>query len=274
MPKKILFALLMGIVLCATTWAQNATIIITQGGLPYKNSTWFYSGLGVDLDRAQVKENWAEGRRITAMAYTAHGWFVSMAENTGIGEQSYNAVWDEDWIEDHWNKGHYITSISYGNESCYVVMSEGVNYKSQSYNRSDWDEMEHWIRQQWDKGRYITSAAYDGKQWTLVMSETKDITYQGYLWASSYNELIKKLQDTVWSRGLRLVLMEFGHGEYLAVFAGYRYNSTRPECLIDNPSDVKAYLDEEWSRQRDISYIGGGYFGNKLLRWVKGIFSN
>lgn len=272
MLNKILIALLLGIVLATNCCAQNATIIITQGGLPYKNSTWFYSGLGEDLDRVQVKENWAEGRRITSMAYTAHGWFVSMAKNTGIVEQTYNSVWDDDWIKDNWNKGFYITSLSYGNDACYVVMSEGIDYRSQSYNRSDWSEMEPWIKQQWDKGRFITSAAYDGKQWTLVMSETKELSYQGYLWATSYKELTKKLQETVWSRGLRLVLMEYGHGEYFAVFGDYRNNSTRAECLIDNPSDVQAYLDEEWSRSHEISYIGGGFFGNKLVNWLKSVF--
>lgn len=270
--KKILFVIFIGIVFWGTALAQNATIIITQGGLPYKSQTWFYSGLDEDIDRAQIKQNWDEGRRITSLAYTAFGWFVTMAKNTGIVEQAYNSVWDEAWIKQYWNLGFYISSLSYGNDAWCVVMSQGVNYKSQSYNRSDWDTMELWIKEQWDLGRYITSAAYDGKQWTIVMSETKELTYQGYLWASSYGELTKKLQESVWDRGLHLNLMESGHGEYLAVFGDYRYNSSRSECIIDNPSNIQTYIDEEWDRDHNISYVGGGYFGNKVVRWIRKVF--
>lgn len=87
---KIIWSFLLLIVVVFSVNAQDKTILITETGLPYTSQTWFYSGKGNDLQGDKIKKNWDEGMRITSVAYTNNGWFVTMAENTAIGMQTYS----------------------------------------------------------------------------------------------------------------------------------------------------------------------------------------
>ena len=54
--------------------AQDMTLIITQGGLPYQSQTWFSSGRGEALQQDEIREYWDKDYYITSAAYTKDGW--------------------------------------------------------------------------------------------------------------------------------------------------------------------------------------------------------
>ena len=130
--KKIVIA---GLILAGSVClsAQNKTILITESHLPYKSQTWFYSGNGQDLDESKIKSYWDQGKRITSVAYTTNGWFVTMANSSGITMQTYklSQIWPKDWIKEKWVQDYYITSIARSNKEWLVVMSQGTEFTDQ-----------------------------------------------------------------------------------------------------------------------------------------------
>lgn len=60
--------------------AQDMTLIITQGGLPYQSQTWFSSGRGEALQQDEIREYWDKDYYITSAAYTYQGWLVTMCK--------------------------------------------------------------------------------------------------------------------------------------------------------------------------------------------------
>lgn len=241
--------------------SQDKTILITETGLPYTSQSWFYSGRGNALQEDKIKKNWDEGRRITSVAYTDNGWFVTMAKNTGIGMQSYSytADWPEDWIDKQWNENYSITSISKGNGKWMVVMSKGSGFSTQSYWRNSWEKLRPWIKEKRNEGYMITSVAYDGSYWTVVLSKGSPYSAQGYLWADSYDELVSKVKKEIWDKSDRIHLMEYGEGYYLVVYGNYSQNNGRGQYFHVNPSDVSEYIDKKWKESYNIAQIGGGY---------------
>ena len=244
------------------TQAQNKTIIMTESSLPYTSQTWFYSGSGNGLQESNIKKNWDEGRRITSVAYTDNGWFVTMAKSTGIGMQTYNycAEWPKDWIKKKWDEDYYITSISKSDSKWCVVMSKGFGYTNQSWSRNTWDKQKKWYDEKRDEGYYITSMAYDGTYWTLVVSKTDKIKSQGYLWASSYDDLKSKIKKDIWDKSFNIHTIGYGDGSYFVAYGAYSQNNGRGQNYVVNPSDVSDYIDKRWADSHDIAYVGGGYY--------------
>lgn len=241
--------------------AQDKTIIMTESGLPYTSQAWFYSGSGNGLQESEIKKHWDEGRRITSVAYTDKGWFVTMAKSTGIGMQFYNycAEWPNDWIKEKWNEGYYISSISKSNSKWCVVMSKGLGYTNQFWSRNTWEKQSQWYKEKRDEGYYITSMAYDGTYWTLVVSETDKIKSQGYLWANSYDDLMSKIKEEIWGSSYNIHAIGYGGGQYLVVYGAYSQNNVRGQNYVVDPSDVSDYINKRWADSHEIAYIGGGY---------------
>lgn len=124
MLRKSLLILLICIVFGIK--AEDKTLIITETVLPYTSQTWLYSGSN-PFPGKDIGKNWDEGRRITSVAYTKNGWFVTMAKNTGIGMQTYSTdvSWPGEWISKNWNDGYRITSVAKSCNHWCVVMSQG-----------------------------------------------------------------------------------------------------------------------------------------------------
>lgn len=133
---KKMIPLLMSLIVMFGAKAQDKTIILTETKQPYTSQTWFYSGVGNDLQGDVIKKNWDEGRRITSVAYTKNGWFVTMAKDTGIGAQTYHysSDWPGDWIKKHWDENYHITSISCNYNKWMIVMSQGSGYTGQTWS--------------------------------------------------------------------------------------------------------------------------------------------
>ncbi len=259
--KKIglLLVLLMGI-FCAK--AQNKTILLTESNLPYTSQTWFYSGSGNALQEDKIKKHWDEGRRITSVAHTKEGWFVTMAKSTGIGMQTYtySADWPKDWIKKKWDENYYITSIAKSTNKWLVVMSKGIGYTDQSWSRNSWSEQKKWYNEKRDEGYFITSMTYDGTYWTLVVSKGSPYSSQGYLWASSYDDLKSKIKKDVWDRSYNVHSIAYGDGEYFVVYGKYSQNNGRGQNYNVNPADITDYINKRWDEKQDIAHIGGGYY--------------
>lgn len=230
--------------------------------LPYSGQTWFTCGYGNPIDGNAIKEKWDEGKRITSLAYTKEGWFVTMANNTGIGMQTYNvtAAWPQDWIDEKWDQDYSITAIGRSNEHWCVVMSQGSGYTSQSMIRNTWSEIAEWYSTKRDQGRFITDVAYDGKYWTVIMSKTDKYASQGYLWGDTYDEVHDEIKNKVWGRSYNVHQIVYGNGSYLVVYGNYAQNDDRRQSYNLDPSDdLKGYIRGKWDSSYDISYIGGGY---------------
>ena len=82
--------------------AQDMTLIITQGGLPYQSQTWFSSGRGEALQQDEIREYWDKDYYITSAAYTYQGWLVTMCKNCGYTGQSYyySGEWPGKWLDE------------------------------------------------------------------------------------------------------------------------------------------------------------------------------
>lgn len=237
--------------------AENKTIIIAESDLPYSEQTWFCSGNST-LQEDKIRENWDNGKRITSIAYTEKGWFVTMAKNTSLSGQTYklSSTWPKDWIKEKGDEGYYITACSYSGSQWIVVMSKGTGYTDQAWNRNTWSELKTWIKEKWDKGYLITETAFNGTYWTVVMSKTDKIGAQGYLWATT--DWKSKIKSDVWDKGYNVQLLNYAQGEYFVVYCKYTKNNNRAQNYVINASDVKTYIKERWDESLSIAYIGGG----------------
>ena len=149
--------LLIAFFLCTILKAQDKTIIITESDLSYTNQTWLYSG-NKGLQEDKIKQNWDTGKRITSAAYTSNGWFVTMANDSYIGAQTYrlSASIPKDWIKEKWNEGYYITSTAYSGTQWLIIMSKHNSFHAQSYYCNTWENLRNWIRKKWDDSYEIT----------------------------------------------------------------------------------------------------------------------
>lgn len=253
--------LLLFVVLFIGVKSQDKTILVTENNLPYTSQTWFFSGVGNSLQESSIKKNWDEGRRIISVAYTNNGWFVTMAKNTGIGMQtySYSADWPDKWINNNWNDEYRLTSISRGNGRWCVVMSKGSGYTAQTWNRNTWSEIVKWSEKNRNEGFFITDMAYDGSCWTVVMSKDSQYLSQDYLMASSYDDLVSKINKEIWDKSYRIQLLEYGGGSYLVVYGNYSKDNGRGQSFSVNSSNIGDFIDKKWAASQNIAYVGGGY---------------
>lgn len=258
MLRKSLLILLICIVFGIK--AEDKTLIITETVLPYTSQTWITTGSD-PFPGELINKNWDEGRRITSVAYTKNGWFVTMAKNTGIGMQTYSTdvSWPGEWISKNWNDGYRITSVAKSCNHWCVVMSQGSGLTQQTYNVAPWSEMKQWIKDRWNDNFYITSATYNGSNWLVVMSQGTPYSTQGYFWTNSYQDLKNKAQPSVWDKGCAIQSIESNGSEYFVTYIKYKDGHSPLQAFIENPTDVAKYIDGEWAKSRNISYIGGGY---------------
>ena len=257
--KKLLFLTLLSATFFLAK-AQDKTIILTEKGMPYTNQTWFYSGKDKALQEDKIKKNWnQEDRRITSVAYTKNGWFVTMAKNTGIEKQTYkySITWPQEWIEEKWHDGYRITATSRGKDKWLVVMSKGHDYRMQCYLRDDISNIKRWIKHNWDRGYYITNAAYDGNLWTVVMSQTDGIVSQGYFFADNYDEMVSEIREDVWGNDLCIHLIESDGDDFLVVYGKHNDCENSQNYSVNN-SDIKKYINKRWDKSFHIIYLGGG----------------
>ncbi len=261
--KKLLIAAFsLAISVCLS--AQNKTIIITESSLPYYSQSWFYSGAGNDLQTSQIKTYWDEGKRITSVAYTTKGWFVTMAQGTGITQQQYkrSESWPNEWISEEWKNDYYITSISRSNKEWLVVMSKGIDFKDQAWKRGSLSELiPWWYDDKLDNGYYITDMAFNGTDWTLVVSKTSKFYSQGYFFAND-DDVLSNIKSKVYDNGYNVHLLEYGDGEFFVVYGNYSKDDSRQQNYIINPSDVNSYISNRWDESHNISYLGGGFSGS------------
>ena len=264
--KNLVFAIVLTIG-AFLVQAQDKTIIMTESRLPYTSQTWFYSGRGNELQESNIEKNWDEGRRITSVAYTDNGWFVTMAKNTGMGRQSYSysADWPIDWIKEKWGNDYNITAIGRSQSKWLVVMSQDSGYTTQYWCRDNWSELKEWYDEKREEGCYITDMAYNGNMWTLVASKTDKIKSQGYLWANSYEDLKSKIKTKIWGNSYNIHAIGYGGGQYLVVYGKYSSNNERGQNYVVNPSDVSDYIDKRWADSHEIAYIGGWYNGSNYV---------
>lgn len=258
------------ILICVILWlgarAQNSTIIITQSNLGYESQTWFYSGYGNSLQRDKIKKNWDEGRRITSVAYTSNGWFVTMAKNSGYTAQVYynNYAWPGDWIKEHWAEGYYITDISVGNKEWMVVMSKGTGYVDQLWRSGKWSEVKEKIKEKWSEDFYITKATCNDGEWMVVMSKGCGMSDQSWSRRSTYAD-IKSVIKEYWDKDYSLTLLNQGEdGVYFAVMSKFADGSEPGQNYVVDPSNPSDYIDKRWEDGHDIVYIGGAGAGNDV----------
>lgn len=261
---KRVILILLSVLMWSGLQAQNTTILITQSGLPYESQTWFYSGYGNSLQRDKIKKNWDEGRRITSVAYTSNGWFVTMAKNSGYSEQVYynNYAWPGDWIKKHWAEGYYITDISVGNKEWMVVMSKGTGYVDQLWRSGKWSVVKEKIKEKWNEDFYITKATCNDGEWMIIMSKGCGMSDQSWSRRASYAD-IKSVIKEYWDKDYTLTLLSRGEDEiYLAVMSKFEDGSEPGQNYVSNPSNVTDYINKRWDEGHDIVYIGGGGAAN------------
>ena len=258
MKRLLLLVLLTAAISLAK--AQDKTIILTEKGMPYTNQTWFYSGKDKALQEDKIKKHWnQEDRRITSVAYTKNGWFVTMARNTGIDKQAYkySISWPEEWIKEKWHDGYRITTLSRGKDKWLVVMSKGHDYKHQCYLRDDLSNIKRWVKHNWERGYYITNAAYDGNMWTIVMSKTEGFVSQGYFVADNYDNMVSEIREDVWGKDLCIHLIESDGDDFLVVYGKHRSCENTQNYSVNN-SDISKYISKRWDNSFHILYLGGG----------------
>lgn len=245
--------------------AQNKTFIICETDIPYQPQTWFYSGLGNKLDEANIKKYWDKGFRITSAAYTSNGWFITMAKNTGLTEQTYklSSSWPDEWFETKWREGYKITSMGRSDSQWLFVMSKGSGITKQSVWIAEWSKLSAWIAEKKKEYYFITAMAYNGRNWAIVLSKNSEYSTQGYFFTDTQNELESKIKENVWDRGYNLHKIGYGNGKYFVVYGNYKVKDNRGQNYKVNPDDVKQFISARWKDNLYIAYIGGGYSNNQ-----------
>lgn len=242
-----------------TEYGEYRTIILTESDLSYNQQSWNYTGNGNPLKTDWIKSNWDEGKRITSAKYTSHGWFLVMANNTGIGMQSYHydTYWPKDWIKTKWDDGYHITCISKSDTHWFVVMSQGEGYTTQSYWSANGSDLDDWLSKKRDDGYFITSMEYDNGNWRVVMSKGGKYSAQGWLVVNSIDELYEIIYE-IWGKGYKVHQIEYGNSYgYFVTYGIYANNENRSQNFIMDPEDVKGFIKDRWDASHDISHIGG-----------------
>ena len=241
--------------------AQNKTFIICESDIPYQPQTWFYSGVGNKLDEANIKYYLDKGFRITSAAYTNNGWFVTMAKNTGLTEQTYklSSTWPDEWFMAKWGEGYQITSMGRSDSQWLFVMSKGSGITTQSVWVAEWSKLSAWISEKKKEYYFITDMAYNGENWAIVLSKDSEYSTQGYFFTDTQNELESKIKENVWDRGYNLHKIGYGNGKYFVAYGNYKVNDNRGQNYKVNPDDVKQYINARRKEKQQIAYIGGGY---------------
>lgn len=254
--------------------AQTKTILISESGLPYTEQTWFAYGDG-SIEEGDITSNWSHGKRIVSAAYTADGWLVIMAKNTGYTMQTYTLSkdWPEQWIESKIRENYMITSMSRGQDEWLIVMSQGSGLTSQQVWHNDWATLAPWMTEQKAKGYFVTGLAYDGHAWTAVMSQGSKYISQGYFWVDNTKDLMSRVQNDVWGRGFNLHQVAYGESNYVVVFGNYVENDNRYQNLQISPQILKDYIRQQWEKSICIVYVGGGLPGNQKKAAKKSWFS-
>lgn len=244
---------------CLDCFAQNKTIILGLSGLPYQNQTWFYSGDN-NLEEANIKKYWNDSYRITSVAYTKNGWFVSMSKASGITLQyyQYSKEFPKNFIRQKWGEDYYITSVASSRTHWLVVMSKGVGYTDQLYKQGQLSSVISWYKEKKAQGFFVTAADYTGTEWWIVMSKGSDIVSQSHLVATSYDDLLAKIKQSVWGNGYSIHLIEYGADGYL-VFYGKLKNNGKHNQFSVNPTSPKESIQKMWDVKDNVAYIGGGY---------------
>ena len=74
-----------------------------------------------------VKHGWDEGRRITSLAYNAHGYALIATENTGLGQQTVRHAMTVAQLRTHcrkfWSEGKVLTHVCNDNDGWVLVFS-------------------------------------------------------------------------------------------------------------------------------------------------------
>jgi hypothetical protein len=119
-----------------------------------------------------IKQQWAEGKSITSVAYGGGLWAVITSKGVPYGSQTYSlsAKFPDEFVKQYWNDGHHITSMAYGHGHWAVVMSIDSGFRWQSWKTSV-EFPNDWIKEHWDKGYDITSVTHGAGLWGVVMSK-------------------------------------------------------------------------------------------------------
>ena len=252
---KTLFFITFFLCSCFQILAENI-IAITGSDKPYSNQTWFASGFGKELQQQYISEYWDKGKRITSVAYTSRGWFVTMSANSGYTMQTYHydSAWPNDWYYKNKKEGYYVTNISFGNGKWLMVMSQGTGYTDQVYKYDDWDTCKSFIKTYWDKGYRITQALPYKNKWLVFMSKNSGIGMQTYSF-SNPNQIGSRIQE-VWDEQYRIQLLEFTNGEYFLVAYKPLNGKIGSQSYSLNPASLNTLFNKESQEQRMITYVG------------------
>lgn len=250
-------------IISVTTFAQNKTIVVTESRLPYTSQTWFYSGSGNNIQEQEIEKYWNEDKRITSASYTSKGWFITMAKETGIGQQAYkiSSSIPKEWIEKKWNENYYISNMQYGNGRWFVVMSKGLDITEQAYQTfTNMESMKKWCSQKWEENYFITDLSFfnNGNSLLMVMSNTGKYTEQGFLSASSYDKLKDEIDKKIWSEDYNIQQIKYIQGCYIVLYCKYSNDNGRGQSYTIDNSDISKFISEKWDEDNNISYIGGG----------------
>ncbi len=238
--------------------AQEKTIIITESSLPYTEQQWIWGG---NFPSDNIKTCWDKGKRIHAAAYTAKGWFLSMAKGTGYTMQTYynNSASPWEWVADNWNKNYRITDLAYGDGKWLVVMSTNSGIGMQCYKcDKSWNALYSWITERRKEGYMITSLTHTGSEWVAVVSKGSQYASQGCFFASTPSDLVSKVKSDVWGKGYKVHKIEYGDNSYLVIYGKYATNTGRKQNFWAECPDPQKYISERWNASQNIAYIGGG----------------
>ena len=258
--RTIIITILLALFGALTGLSKSHTILITEGSTNYTEQYWFYPGFGNSLQEDLIKKHWDEGRRITSVAYTDHGWFVTMAKNCGLTAQFYykTSSWPTQWVKDKYNEGYYITSLAYGNGTWLVVMSMDNSTTNQMYKGCYLNEIDDYVKSGWDKGFYITNMTYNGSYWLVVMSKTNKYVSQGYYSVDASSSVKETIKPKIWDKGYNIQTIDACGNIYVVVYCKYAQDNSRAQNFVVDPSNPKSYIQEAWDDNREITYIGGG----------------
>lgn len=237
---------------------SQATILLFETEIPYFSQTCFW---GKELRKDDIKANWDEGRQITSVAYTKNGWFVTMAKNCGLYGQTYYLTtdWPKDWVKEQYNEGKRITALAFSGEQWMIVFSNGSGYSGQSTYSTNWTDLKEWLYKMRDEGYFITNACYDSRdrRWRLVASQDSEYRSQGWFFADSRRTLNENIKETVYDKGYRIHLIEFGEYGWFCCYGNYKKNEKRGQKTNINPVNLVDTINVITEQGYRLSYVGG-----------------
>ena len=249
--KKILFFTLLLLQLSLLT-AQNTSekwVVNTAQGSNLYAQSW---ATRTEFPQEFIREQWAEGKQITALGYGDGLWAAVLSKGTTFSQQTWilRSEFPKETIKEKWTEGYSITHAAYGQKAWAFVFSQDPSLGPQVYQLAS-EFPKDFIEEYWSKGYHIDQVIFGQKKWWVAMSKS-DARKQTFIKSRDFPKAWIKEQMAA---DYEIKSSAFGDGYWVVVAS----KEAIYDCTINtNPRFPKSEVSLAWSKEKAIINLAYG----------------